>query len=201
MDGEPKESPVADDADLTRCMQIIEPLLLDLCEGWEVAVSRYRDEYPPAVLAEHDDSVAAACVRSHQWMEVQRRLDGKPGIALLNINGLKVINLRDQAVIRLKKLDARGRHSNYQTKQQREFDGQEPLPGLPPAAVRLTSGYQLDASGEAIERHIVARPMGRSIAWTAQVHVVDTAASWVDITPRKFAGFERTDFRKRRAGG
>jgi hypothetical protein len=188
-----------DDNDLTRCMNLIEPLLVDLHEGWEAAHRLYREEYPPNVLAEHTDAVAAACVRAHQWMEVERRLDGKPGVSLLDIRGLKVINFRDQAVIRLKKLDAAGRHSNYQTQQQKDFDGQETLPGLPPEAVRLTSGYQLDVTGQTIERHMIARPMGRAVTWTAQVNVIDAKAAWIDITPRRFAGFERTDYRKTRA--
>jgi hypothetical protein len=187
------EVPMDDDDELTHCMKIIEPLLVDLHEGWEAAHRLYREEYPAKVLAEHTDAVAAACVRQHQWMEVERRFDGKPGVTLLDIRGLKVINWRDHAVIRLKKLDAGGRHANYQTQQQKDFDDQDPLPGLPPAAVRLTSGYQLDATGQSMERHMIARPMGRSVAWTAQVNVTD-------ITPHRFVGFERYDYRKRRTG-
>lgn len=192
---------MTEDDDLTRCMKIIQPLLPELYEGWEAAMRRYQDEYPAAVLAEHTDTVAAACVRTHQWMEVQRRLDSQPGVKSMDLNGLKIINWRDEAVIRLKKLDRSGRHANYQTQQQKDFDRQQPLPGLPPAAVRLTSGYQLDAAGQAIERQIIARPMGRNILWTAMVNVTDTVASWEDITPRRFAGFERVDFRARRTRG
>ena len=188
------------DDDITRCMTIIQPLLADLYEGWEAAHKLYREEYPASILAEHTDAVAAACVRQHQWMEVERRFGEMRGVALLNIRGLKVINWRDRAVLRLKKLDRAGRHSNYQTQQQRDFDGQEPLPGIPKAAVRLTSGYQLDAAGESIERHIIARPMGRAIAWAAQVNMVEEKAAWTDITPRRLAGFERFDFRRSRKG-
>ncbi len=185
---------------LLRCMGLIEPLLVGLHTDWHEAHSLYHDRYPPEVLAEHDESTAASCVRAHMLMALKRRYDGVPGCHILDYNGLKVLNYRDLAVLRFKKVDAAGRHHNYQTGQQKDFDAQEPLPGLPPAGVRLTSGYQLDISGQTIERIIIARPLSSSIMWTAQVNVIEESAFWVDITPRRLAGTEGFDYRGR-AGG
>jgi hypothetical protein len=90
-------------------------------------------------------------------------------------------------------VDRLGRHQNYQTKQQRDYDDQLPLPHIPPEAFRLTCGYQPNAVGDGIERIVVARPHGRDIRWCSQVVVVGAEASWEDITPR-LPGTARTDF-------
>jgi hypothetical protein len=178
-------------------MSFIEPLLVGLHDDWRAAHTLYQERYPADILAEHDETTAANCVRAHMLMAVIRRFDGVPGCHVLDINSFKVLNYRDLAVLRFKKVDAAGRHHNYQTAQQKDFDDQEPLPGLPAEAVRLTSGYQLDVSGQAIERIIIARPIGQSIMWTAQVNVIEDHAAWIDITPRRLAGTERFDYRGR----
>jgi hypothetical protein len=189
-----------DEDDLSRCMGLISPVLAGLHDDWRAAHELYQERYPAEVLAEHDEATAASCVRSHMLMAVKRRFDGVDGCHVLDLHGLKVLNYRDLAVLRFKKVDAAGRHHNYQTDQQKDFDDQLPLPGLPPAAVRLTSGYQLDLSGQEIERIIIARPLHKSIMWTAQVNVMEEQATWIDITPRRLTGTERFDYRGR-AGG
>jgi hypothetical protein len=189
-----------EDDDLSRCMELASPLLAGLHDEWRNAHQLYQERYPAEILAEHDESTAASCVRAHMLMAIKRRFDGVDGCHVLDINGLKVLNYRDLAVFRFKKVDAAGRHHNYQTEQQKDFNDQLPLPNLPPEAVRLTSGYQLDVSGQAIERIIIARPLGSSIMWTAQVNVIEDEAAWIDITPRRLAGTERFDYHGR-AGG
>jgi hypothetical protein len=184
--------------ELERCMEMAAPLLPEFSEAWQLAMQTYR-KYEPAFTAEHDDTTAANCIRSHMWVEIDRRFRGRPGFALLRLKGLNVLLYRDLSVWRFKRVDRHGRHSNYQTDQQRDFDDQKPFPEIPPPAVRLTSGYQPDASGQAIERVIVARPIGRSMQWAAQVNVVDNVASWIEITPKRFAGTERFE-RKRGTG-
>lgn len=186
-------------SDLEKCMELAAPLLPEFHEAWHTAMAKYRS-YPPEFTAEHDDTTAANCIRSHMWKEVTRRFDGRPGCVLRSLQRLNVLIYRDAFVWRFKKVDAAGRHQNYQTDQQRDFDDQKPLPFIPDAAVRLTSGYQPDATGQAIERIIVARPFGRSIQWTAQINVVDSVASWIDITPQRLDGTERFDRKRPRSG-
>jgi hypothetical protein len=183
------------------CMEIAQPLLRDMHEAWHAAFTTYRVEYPEKVIAEHDDTTAANCIRSHMWTDMLRRFDGRPGCALLTIRQLRILNYRDLLVFRFKKVNSEGRHHNYQTKQQMNFDDQLPLPGIPSAATRLTSGYQPDIIGEMIERIIISRPMGLHTTWAAQVNVVGDTASWVDITPERLLGTERIDFRPRRRPG
>lgn len=185
------------DPDLERRLVQARDVLPDLYETCQVAISKYRD-YPPEMLAEHDDRTAANCMYSHLIMEAARRFDGRDGCKFINVRGLVVMNWRDEIVWRFKKVDRAGRHKNYQTKQQKAFDDRLPLPGIPEPAVRLTCGYQPDATGLAIERVIIARPMGRSVQWAAQVNMIDEAPVWVEITQPRFGGTERFD---KKSGG
>jgi hypothetical protein len=176
--------------ELDRCMERSAQLLPEFFEGWHTAFDKYR-RIDAEARAEWDDTTVANVVRAHMWHEVQDRFRGKPGCTLVRLRGLNLLLFKDQFVWRFKQVDGGGRHRNYQTQQQRDFDLRLPLPGIPPPAVRLTSGYQPDVSGEAIERVVVARPYGKSIEWTAQINIVDEKAMWADITPRRFAGTER----------
>jgi len=183
--------------DQDRCMGLAAPLLPEFYDIWHHAFGEYQ-KYPTEFTAEHDNTTMANCIRSHAWTEVVRRFDGRKGFNLLRLGRLNLLLCRDETVWRFKLVDGSGRHSNYQTEQQKNFDDQLPLPGLPSEAVRLTSGYQPDEAGHSIARVIVARPIGRQIEWASQVNIVDDVASWVDITPPRLPGTERVDFKRRK---
>ena len=127
--------------------------------------------------------------------------DSTLGLHPLARRGLHVLNYKDQTLARFKKVKPNGKHSNYQTKQQQDYDDQKSFPGFPEPAYRLTVGYHLDASGAYLERIMIARPLGRSIFWTAQVSVLDGLAQWEDITPKRFTGTDGADFDAKRARG
>ena len=184
------------------CMALVQPLLTRWHDGWHYAHDLYRS-YPPELSADHDDSTAAACVRRHMWVWLQNNLMSIPGVNFLSAGEtrqLDLLNYQDRAVVRFKKVDSAGRHSNFLTGQQGDFDREKPLPGIPPEAVRLTCGYEPAPSGEAIRRVIVARVFGPSVLWASQVNVVDDAAAWEDITPARIAGTNRIQERPRKAG-
>lgn len=189
------------DEDQEQQLAFAEPILRSLYDGWQAAADRYA-EYDEKHTAEHDDTTAAMCVRAHMFYEVKRRFDdqpSQPGCKVRNVRGLKVLLFRDKQVWRFKKVNAAGRHSNYPTQQQADFDDEWPLPGIPEQAVRLTSGYILDAVGKSIERIVVARVLGRDVLWVAQTSIVDDQIQVKDITPSRFAGTERSDFDAERA--
>jgi hypothetical protein len=181
------------DDDLDRQLAIARPLLKDFYEGWHAAVARYA-EYNPAHRAEHDDTTAANCIRTHMFAEVVRRLDGKPCCTIRVIRGLKVVIWQGIQVWRFKKVDASGRHRNYPTQQQEDFDDEWPLPGLPSDAARLTSRYALDATGETIERIIASRVLGHDMLWAAQTELTGDEFSITDITPQRLPGTDAIDF-------
>ncbi len=189
---------MSDDQD--QCMRLAAPLLRGVYDVLYDAVAMYQGGgYSDEVRAEHSDRGAANCVYDHAEKAMVRYFDGMKGVNFLNIRGLFVLNYLDLVVLRWKKVKPSGRHRNYPTQQQRDYDDQLPLPDLPEAAKRLTAGYQLDAGGTAIERVMIARPRGRSVDWTAQIIIVNDEAKWIDITPPRFAGTERTDFDAERA--
>lgn len=182
-------------ADQDDCMSRIEPqfkVLHDsLCDG----MAFYLSKYIKKVLAQHRDRTSANCVYDHAFHNLRERLEGEPGCHFLNHRGLEVLNYFDLALLRLKKVNGAGRARNLLTKQQRDYDDQKSIPGLPDAAVRLVVGYQPDPAFSAVERVIVSRPLGKTIRWTAQIVGADDALiKWFDITPARLAGTEAVDF-------
>jgi hypothetical protein len=181
--------------DQVLAMGRVEPILTHLYGILDHAVSFYfGDRYTDAARAEHSNTTAANCIYSHAETEMIRVADRVDGLSRIRVRQLHILNFRDLIVARFKKVKANGRHSNYLTLQQLDYDDQKTIPRIPDPAIRLTVGYQLDPTGTALERIMIARPIGRQIFWTSQVIVVDEVASWTDITPRRFVGMDVVDF-------
>jgi len=161
-------------------MEVLAPHFSDITNIYEAAVRLYNDDTTPRARAEHDSRAALSAIYRHAWMGYQRELGELPGFHFLKVNGLHVLNIRDQVVLRAKRVDANGLHVNNQTLQQRRFDRQKPIPGLPTEATRVVVGYQLDPAFSIVERVIVRCPRSQ---WAAQVVVMDDAYAWEDITP------------------
>jgi hypothetical protein len=178
--------------DQEACMGILEPHFDDIYGCFTAGMAMYQRS-PSKVKAEHDDRAAAASMHSHVIAEAQRRFDEKPGVTLLSVRNLMVLNVNDLIVGRWKKVNDGGRsRSNMSSKQARDFDRQLELPGVPAAATRLTLGYEPDPAFSRIERVIVSCPLGPTIVWASQIVIIESEkASWVDITPRRLEGTER----------
>jgi hypothetical protein len=191
--------------DQSAAMEALSPVLPMIYGILDDAVSFYfSDNYSDAARADHDDRAMASCIYSHAEKRMWQAVETVPGLTAIRVQGLLVLNFRDRTLARFKKVRPNGRHSNYQTQQQQDYDDQLPLPGIPEPAYRLTAGYQLDAAGASLDRIMIARPIGRSVLWTAQVMISEGVADWQDITPKRFAGTEATDFdaeRLRRENG
>lgn len=186
-------------AEQAEAMEFLGPLLAPFHEGWHGAQSTYLS-YDKKHTAEHDDTTAANCVRCHMWHYIQGQMDGRAGVNLLYSRGLKLVNYYDKYLLRFKKVDKFGLHQNVHTEQQDAFDRGADIPGLPPAAIRLTSGYQLAPGAETIERVVIARVYDRSVVWASAVDVIAAEARWEDITPARFGGTSRLDARFARRG-
>lgn len=188
------------DTNQTRCMEALSPVLVEGYHCWHRAMETYQS-YPALALAQHDDRTAASSLHAHMWMEMQAAFAETSGVALLEVRGLQLMNVSDRVVCRFKKVDERGHSVTHPSQQQEDFDRQLSIPGFPPAATRLTFGYKPDAAFSAVERVLVVCQMGKSILWCAQVNVIDAAAVWEDITPRRLDGTERViPFKDRRSG-
>jgi hypothetical protein len=195
------------DTDQERAMAIAQPILCDLYAVLDESVAFYFSEnYTDRARAEHTDRAAANCVYSHAENRMVDLADRTPGLNVINVNSMRVANYLDKGLFRFKLVKASGRHRNYQTKQQEDYDDQLPIAGLPDPAIRMTVGYELNAAGAGLKRIMIARPIGRTIFWTAQVLMDAGAARWEDTTPRRFGATEGSDFdaeraRKRRGHG
>jgi hypothetical protein len=190
------------ESDQEQAMEAISPVLPTIHAILEDAVAFYfGPSYSDEARAEHTDRAMANCIYSHAEKRMLRAAEDVKGLHAISVRGLYVLNWRDTALARFKKVNANGKHSNYQTKQQQNYDDQLPFPEFPEPAYRLTAGYQLDASGSFLERIMIARPIGRSVFWTSQVTMLDGVADWIDITPKKLAGMEGSDFAAESARG
>ena len=188
--------------DQNRAMDIAAPILRELYAVLDELVAFYfGGDYSTAARADHTDTAVANCIYSHAEKKVAALAGTFPGLTVLNRRSLKAANYKDQALFRFKKVKANGKHSNYQTEQQQDYDDQKPFPGFPPEAIRLTVGYELDEAGATLKRIMITRPMGRTILWTSQVVIEEDAARWEDITPRRFATTENIDFDADRVRG
>lgn len=188
--------------DQISAMTVAEPMLLILHSILDESVDFYFSEnYSDAARAEHTARAMKNNIYAHAETRAYQKESDTPGLNVLDVRGLKVLNYLDKVVFRLKNVNAEGKHSNNDTQQQRDFDDQLPLEGLPDAAIRLVAGYQLDEAGLSLERIMVARRIGRNVVWTAQISVIDEAVEWEDITPQRFTGTDAIDFDPQTARG
>lgn len=179
------------DLDQSANMAVLEPHLARLHGATSRAFDRYQ-ETPPHILAEHDERAATSSVHSHIVHEIEREFAEVSGATVLTVQGLKVLNIDDRVVLRFKKVDEDGRHRNHTSEQQKRFDRQLPLPGLPPAATHLTLGYEPDPAFAEIVRITIGCPLGHNSAplWLSQINVFDDDVAWGDITPARLPGTE-----------
>lgn len=182
------------ETDIFKVMEQIEGYLVPFDEILRHGHAAYEG-YPAEIVLEHDASTQAHCTYRHILAEAHRRLDDDGNVRHFEIRGLNLWLLeRENVIVRFKKTDENGVSSNYPTKQARDFDRGEDLPGLPVEPTRLNVGYLLDDLGVGFERSQVALPVGKSTLWCAAIVPTDERevgeAIWADVTrePRFRAG-------------
>ncbi|HTQ14667.1 MAG TPA: hypothetical protein VMH86_12410 [Rhizomicrobium sp.] len=170
------------DPEQAKVMDTLAPFLKRLYVLFDGAIDLYTEKYPADVRAQHTDRAAANNVYCHAWHALELEFSEEPDFRFRELKGrLNVLLIGDAIVLRLKKVDANGRWRNHKSKQQAKFDGQLPLPGLPPEATRVVLGYQPDAAFSCVERVILRPARG---TWVSQIVEDGPAYEWVDITPK-----------------
>ena len=150
--------------DQLKAMAAVSDILPEIYRILDEAVTFYfSDAYSDAARAEHSGTTVANCIYSHAETRMIATGDATSGLHPIKVRGLHVLNYKDVALARFKKVKPNGKHSNYQTKQQQDYDDQKSFPEFPEPAFRLTAGYHLDASGSCLERIMIARPLGKNI--------------------------------------
>ena len=159
-------------------------LLVLLDDILRVGVSTYAST-PPHLLIEHDKRAQANATYAHIVAEAERRFESAPGVRFVNIRGLKLWWFREpNVVVSFKKMNKYGGVQRHDSIQQRNFDYQRPLEGIPPEPTRLRVGYLLDEMSGYV-RTQVASPNGKRMLWCAAVQPpefrTDGQAIWYDV--------------------
>ncbi len=145
--------------DQNRAMAIAEPILAGLHGILSDSISFYfGDAYTAAARADHTVRAVTNCIYSHAEKRVAILAEATEGLSIIDVRSLRVANYKDQGLFRFKLVKPNGRHSNYQTKQQRNYDDQKSFPEFPEPAIRLTVGYELDEAGAGLKGIMIARP-------------------------------------------
>lgn len=186
------------DSSLLECMEVLDPYLEDVDWCLRDGFGFYRS-YPEEIVAEHDDRAATASIYRHQLMRARKRLAAHAGVNTIEVRGLWVIDFHGRVNMRFKKVNSAGRGRNIATEQQKKFDGQADIPGLPSSAIRVTAGYQADAALTSINKVLISRPLGRDIVWCVRV-ALGVDARWIDITP-EFPDVGPRERRDKKSGG
>jgi hypothetical protein len=104
-------------------------------------------------------------------------------VQIVECNLLRLLNVEERAMLRFAKFGPGLSTSKNSTRQQRDFDGQDPLPGMP-VATHLVAGYVLDPLETKIERMAVACPYGSDNLWSFDIDLEDEAGGTVaDLQP------------------
>lgn len=146
----------------------VDKLVSALQFGW-TAWERLGKE-APKLRVDLDPRARAACVSAWISAEARRLFSDQKSVRITDQRRFLELVFEDRYVVRFKKLDTRGRWSNISTKQQKLWNSQQlELPGLPPRAVRLIAGYQLNALGTALEKTMLAMPDQNAVAWVLEI--------------------------------
>ena len=182
--------------DQERAMAAAMPLLRPIHDDLTASFARYwSEEYSAAVRAEHKSRTIANIVYDHAEKLFRQREDEIQGLTARNVKGLTLFDFNGIAVVRIKKVNADGKHRNYPTQQQKDFDDQLTFEEFPDEAFRLVAGYQPDVTGSYIERVIIVRKIGGITYWNSQINLLDEEARWEDATPPRLFGLDLTHWR------
>jgi hypothetical protein len=167
---------------------IVKPYYPKLIACIEGAWAEYYDAVPPAIRAQVGSRARAAVVHDLMVHQALRVFQGVKGINFVTARGYVHMSVQGRLLIRLKKLDDKGRPANYQTKQVKELNSGGMLADIP-EAIRLVAGYQLDGLQSALASLLIVAPRGRSLAFKLTIknygEGTGSLAGVSDITPRQ----------------
>lgn len=104
---------------------------------------------------------------------VIERYGADADVVLREERGFLLMVIQDKFVLRFKKLDRNGLTCKGHTPQYHAyFSHQLPLPGMPPEAVRLVAGYQLDPAQASLKDVLVTLQWDRQLVWFASIQDV-----------------------------
>jgi hypothetical protein len=148
--------------------EIVKPYYPKFIACIEGAWAEYYDGVPPAIRAQVGKRARAAVVHDLMVHQALRTFHGVSGINFVVAKGYVHMSVQGRLLIRLKKLDGKGRPANYQTKQVKDLNSDGMLADIP-EAIRLVAGYQLDGLQSALASLLIVAPRGRSLAFKLMI--------------------------------
>lgn len=165
---------------------IVKPYYPKFIECIEGAWGEYYEAVSSAIRAKMEKRARAAIIHCLMVHHAFRVFQGVTGINFVTARGYVHMNIQGRLLIRLKKLDDKGRPTNYQTRQVKELNSGGMLADIP-EAIRLVAGYQLDGLQSALASLLIVAPRGRSLAFKLTIkdygEGTGSLAGVSDITP------------------
>ena len=118
---------------------------------------------PDDVLNDMIPRSRAMIIHTFIIREAERRFEGFPGVHVLNVRGLFLVNF-ERLQIRFKKINRKLQSRNVLTRQTIAYAYQDTLPGISPA-VNLIAGYLPDKFHTDIESLALVCPDGTQYRW------------------------------------
>jgi hypothetical protein len=139
-------------------------LLASVDAAWATYDAEFRPKLPLATF-----SFIASAMHELVAQEIRARLDGRPGVNLIDgavgaANGRFLVEVDRRYILQVKKLTEDFRTRNNRTDASDDFDSQRSIPTLPDYP-RLTLGYKLDDYRTTITGIFVAYNIGDENVW------------------------------------
>lgn len=141
---------------------ILKPFYPHFCTCIEGAWEEYYARVPSDVRAKLGKRARANVIHDLMVHRALLVFAGVPGVNLVEAYGYTHLSFGGRVLIRLKKLDAKGRPANYLTPQVKRLNSNATLADIP-QAVRMVAGYQVDKLQAGLLALLIVAPEGRSI--------------------------------------
>lgn len=144
--------------------------------------------YGPQSRAIHTLRTQATIVRDHMVYHARQLFGNIAGVTFVERGQLFLLNVENDFVIKLKRLDRALRTANIPTQLALDFNEQTQLslPGLPNPVTHLHLGYQLNRTKSGMAKVYVTCPDGSRVFWAYELEAPAISAFNVVTTMPRF---------------
>lgn len=158
-----------ENAEMVLVHKILEPHELNITEAFKVAWQAWQalcQSQSELLRRPLGARTRANFINDHICHEIKQRFNDMPGVSIAEHMGFLILNFSNLVLLRFKMLNDARQASNIQTQRQKDYDNQLELPDLPPKAIRIVAGYQLDRVTQTqISDILITRPVRKNVLW------------------------------------
>lgn len=164
---------------------LLQPYFAPIRRSIVGAFEKYQ-KTPPEVRLDHDMRAIGSCMHCHIIQNVEQEFAGIDGIRTVNMNGLKLVVVREMFALHFKLVDRYGNARFAPTKQQNAFQSQTlELPNLIAQPLALRVGYVFDDGITEITHVLLVLPNGKRNEWKAMLSMKEGDLSWTNVTEQE----------------